>query len=58
MAFNVQTDGQTKKQNRTIEFYLRAFVNYKQNNLAKLLLIAKLAYDNLKYAALATHILS
>ena len=31
-AFHPQIDGQTKRQNSTIEAYLRAFVNYKQDN--------------------------
>ena len=31
-AFHLQTDGQTKKQNSTMEAYLRPFVNFEQNN--------------------------
>ena len=33
-AFYPQMDNQTKKQNSTIEAYLRAFVNFKQNDWA------------------------
>ena len=31
-AFHPQTDGQIKRQNSTMEAYLWAFVNFKQNN--------------------------
>ena len=50
-AFYPQTDGQTKRQNSMMEAYLRAFVNFKQNNRAKLLPIAKFAYNNTKNAS-------
>ena len=43
-----QTNGQTERQNSTIEAYLRAFVYYKQNNQVKLLSIAEFAYNNTK----------
>ena len=33
-AFYPQTDGQTEKQNSTIEAYLQAFVNFEQNDWA------------------------
>ncbi len=31
-VFHSQTDGQTKRQNSTIEAYLRAFVNWEQDD--------------------------
>ena len=47
-AFYPQTDGYTERQNSTIEAYFRAFVNYEQNNWARLLPIAEFAYNNTK----------
>ena len=50
-AFHPQTDGQTKWQNSTIEAYLQAFVNFEQNDWARLLPIAEFAYNNAKNAS-------
>ena len=50
-AFHPQTDGQTERQNSTMEAYLRAFVNFEQNDWAKLLPIAEFAYNNAKNAS-------
>ena len=47
-AFHPQTDGQTKRQNSTMEAYLRAFINFEQNDWAKLLPMAEFAYNNAK----------
>ena len=47
-AFHPQTDGQTEQQNSTMEAYLQAFVNFEQNDWARLLLMAKFAYNNAK----------
>lgn len=47
-AFFPQIDCLTEKQNSKIEVYLQVLVNYKQNNWAKLLLIAKFIYNNAK----------
>ena len=47
-VFYFQTNGQTKRQNSIIEVYLRAFINWEQNNWAKLLPIDKFAYNNIK----------
>ena len=50
-AFHLQTDGQTKMRNSTMEAYLRAFVNFKQNDWARLLPMAEFAYNNAKNAS-------
>ena len=50
-VFHPQTDGQTKRQNSTMEAYLRAFVNFEQNDWARLLPIAEFAYKNAKNAS-------
>ncbi len=50
-AFHPRTDGQTKRQNSTIEAYFRAFVNWEQDNWARLLLMAEFAYNNAKNAS-------
>ena len=47
-ALQPQTNGQTENQNSTMEAYLRAFFNYKQNDWAKLLLMAEFTYNNAK----------
>ena len=51
-AFHPQTNGQTERQNSTMEAYLRAFVNFKQNNWAKLLPMAEFAYNNTQNASI------
>ena len=50
-AFHPQTNGQTKRQNSTIEAYLRAFVNFEQNDWARLLPMAEFAYNNARNAS-------
>ena len=55
-AFHPQTDGQTERQNSTMEAYFRAFVNFEQNNWARLLPMAEFAYNNAKNASIG-HIL-
>ncbi len=47
-AFHPQTDGQTERQNSTMETYLRAFVNWEQDDWARLLPMAEFAYNNTK----------
>ena len=51
IAFYSQIDGQTKRQNSTIEAYLWAFVKFVQNDWAHLLPIAEFAYNNAKNAS-------
>ena len=45
-AFHPQTDGQTERQNQTLEHYLRVFCTTRQNNWANLLPLAEFAYQN------------
>ena len=47
-AFHPQTHGQTKQENSTIEAYLKAFINFEQNDWARLLPMAEFAYNNPK----------
>ena len=49
-AFYPQTDGQTERQNSTMKTYLRAFVNFEQNDWAWFLPMAQFAYNNAKNA--------
>ncbi len=51
ITFQPQIDGQTKRQNSTMEAYLRAFVNFKQDDWVRLLPIAEFAYNNAKNAS-------
>ncbi len=51
-AFHPQTDGQTERQNSIIEVYFREFVNWEQNDWAKLLLMAEFVYKNAKNASI------
>jgi len=46
IAFHPQTDGQTERTNSTLEQYLRAYVNYQQDNWKELLPMAEFAYMN------------
>nr|AAG24792.1 pol protein [Colletotrichum gloeosporioides] len=45
-AFHPQTDGQTERTNQILETYLRAYVNYDQDNWVVLLPIAQFAYNS------------
>ena len=50
--FYSQTNGHTEKQNSTMKAYLRVFINWKQNNWARLLAMAEFAYINAKNASI------
>lgn len=45
-AFHPQTDGQTERQNSTMEQYLRAFVCWEQDDWVSWLPVAEFAYNN------------
>ena len=51
IAFYLQIDGQTERQNSIMKAYLWAFVNFEQNNWAWLLPMAEFAYNNIKNAS-------
>lgn len=44
-AFHPQTDGQTERQNQTLEQYLRSYCNYKQDDWVRWLPAAAFAYN-------------
>ena len=50
-ALHPQTNSQIERHNSAIEAYFRAFVNWKQNDWARLLPMAKFAYLNAKNAS-------
>jgi hypothetical protein len=50
-AFHPQTDGQTERQNRTLEENLRAYVNYQQDDWDLKLVAAELAYNTSEHAS-------
>ena len=50
--FHPQTNGQIKRQKSTIEVYLQPFVNFDQNDGARLLPMPKFAHNNTKNASI------
>ena len=50
-AFHPQRDGQSKQQTSTIEAQFWTFINFEQNDWARLLPMAKFAYNNAKNAS-------
>ncbi|SLM40158.1 hypothetical protein HCAG_06438 [Lasallia pustulata] len=51
-AFHPQTDGQTERQNQSLEAYFRIFVDKQQEDWAKLLPCAQFLYNNSMHAAM------
>ena len=51
-AFHPQTDGQTERQNQTLEQYLRCYVNYQQDDWVYWLPMAEYAYNNSRHSVL------
>jgi hypothetical protein len=50
-AYHPQTDGASEQANQSIEQYLQAYTNRTQNNWAKLLPMAELAYNPHEHSA-------
>ena len=50
-AFHPQTDGQTERQNQTLEQYLRCYINFRQDNWVDHLPMAEYVYNNSLHAA-------
>ena len=53
-AFHPQTDGQTERQNQTLEFYLRCYCNYRQDDWTSKLALAEFTYNNSVHATTKT----
>ena len=53
-AYHPQTDGQTERQNQTMEQYLRIYCNYEQDDWSRLLSTAEFAYNDSCHAATGT----
>jgi hypothetical protein len=49
-AFHPQTDGQTEVQNQILEFYLRTYCNYRQDDWTSKLALAEFTYNNSKHS--------
>lgn len=53
-AYHPQTDGQTERQNQTLETYLRTYINHHQDDWVHLLPLAEFAYNNAHHDAIGT----
>lgn len=49
-AYHPQTDGQTERQNQTLECYLRNYVNYQQNDWARWIPLAQFSYNSTRHS--------
>ncbi len=52
IAFHLQINDQTERQNQILEHYLRVYFNYKMNNWSKLLSMMTFAYNNSIHASI------
>jgi hypothetical protein len=50
-AFHPQTDGQTERNNSTIEQYIRCYTNYEQDDWVRLIPLAEFAYNSAKHSS-------
>jgi hypothetical protein len=50
-AYHPQADGQTERQNRTLEDMLRAYVNYHRDDWDQHLVAAEIAHNNSQQAS-------
>ena len=51
-AFHPQTDGQTERQNQTLEHYLRVYCNENQDDWAELLFVAEFVYQQSEHSTI------
>ena len=50
-AFHLQTDGQMERQNQILEYYLRYYINYRQDDWVEWLPQAEFVYNNTTQAS-------
>ena len=50
-AFHPQTDGQTERQNQTLEHYLRCYTNFEQDDWTRWLPLAQYTYNHSKHSS-------
>ena len=52
IAFHLQINNQTERQNQMLKHYLQVYFNYKMNNWSELLLMMMFAYNNNVHASI------